>query len=150
MSLSAAMNLEKLKLFRHYYVMVSSWTHLQELTIITLPVKLKLPNHNIDSSIHSDCKHFRLKLLMMLHDAHAFIVLSQENLPFSDCVLHLLHEDHSHSAQGHDAFPVAVVLWGTITMMYLTIWPHVCVCNRSVPCSLLNNDWEWELAALFI
>lgn len=29
---------------------------------------------------------------------------------FSDRVLHLLYKDHSHSAQSHDALPVAVVL----------------------------------------
>lgn len=29
-----------------------------------------------------------------------------------DRVLHLLYKDHSHSAQIHYAFPVAVVLWG--------------------------------------
>lgn len=39
-------------------------------------------------------------------------------VPFSDCVLHLLHEDHSHSAEDHDAFSVAVVLWGEAAMVY--------------------------------
>lgn len=47
---------------------------------------------------------------------------------FSDCVLYLLYKDHSHSAQGHYAFPVAVVLRGetTATMMYstITMWPY--------------------------
>lgn len=70
------MNLEKLKLFRHYYVMV------------------------------------RAAVECWMRTCHRCSVSDPSVFLFLDCLLHLLHQDHSHPPQGHHALPVAVVLRG--------------------------------------
>lgn len=58
-----------------------------------------------------------------------------------DRVLHLLYKDHSHSAQIHYAFPVAVVLWGKTMTVQLTavVWKK----SRTVCALWINNDWQY-------
>ena len=84
------MNLEKLKLFRHYYVMVSD--------------VLMRPPHDIH---RRHATHGIPNIISMV----SILIFFGSSFP-TDCVLHLLHADHCHSAQSHHAVPVAVVLRG--------------------------------------